>query len=206
MPSQISIIFVLGPPGAGKGTLGALMSENLPVQHVSVGDLLRRIKNDTSHPQAATITSKLNKQELIDPQILVPILRNELEALVLREPEITRPRMILLDGFPRSSPQRKEFEEGFTKPILVLFFNCAKEIAKQRYLTRNLAGREADDEAMFEKRYEEFVRENDDLVREYRQQGLLVEIDTGKRTEEESWEELSSRLEKDSRWVKAVHG
>jgi hypothetical protein len=35
-----------------------------------------------------------------------------------------------------------------------------------------------------------------DIVREYRARGLLVEVDTGKGTEE-SWEKLYNRLEKD---------
>lgn len=57
---------------------------------------------------------------------------------------------------------------------------------------------------MFEKRYEEYVRENKDIVREYRERGLLVEIDTSKGTEE-SWAMLNSRLAKESKWIGAIH-
>ena len=85
-----------------------------------------------------------------------------------------------------------------------MFFTCPKEIAKQRYLTRNLEGREADDEAMFEKRYEEYVQENEGIVREYRERGLLVEVDTSKGMEE-SWEKLYNRLEKDIKWMEVIH-
>ena len=53
---------------------------------------------------------------------------------------------------------------------------------------------------MFEKRYEEYVQENGEIVREYRVRGLLVEVDTGKGTEE-SWEKLYNRLEKDVKWT-----
>jgi len=67
-----------------------------------------------------------------------------------------------------------------------------------------LEGREADDEAMFEKRYEEYVQENEDIVREYRERGLLVEVDTSKGTEE-SWEKLYNRLEKDIKWMEVIH-
>jgi hypothetical protein len=38
-----------------------------------------------------------------------------------------------------------------------------------------LEGREVDDEAMFEKRNEDYVQEKEDIVREYRERGLLVE-------------------------------
>jgi adenylate kinase family enzyme len=166
----------------------------------------------------------LNKQELIDAKVLVPILRNELEESRARE---QGRRVMLVDGFPRNLAQRREFEEVVSmltsklaavlcmyysmswrskqcaEPILVLFFNCRKEIAKERYLTRNLEGREADDEAMFEKRYKEYMEENEEIVREYRERGLLVEVDTGKGMEE-SWEKLYNRLEKDVKWTDVI--
>jgi adenylate kinase family enzyme len=66
-----------------------------------------------------------------------------------------------------------------------------------------LEGREADDEAMFEKRYKEYVQENEEIVREYQERGLLVEVDTGKGIEE-SWEKLYTRLEKDVRWTDVI--
>jgi adenylate kinase family enzyme len=78
------------------------------VQHISVGDLLRRIKNDTTHPQAEALAYMLNKQELIDAKVLVPILRNELEESESRE---QGRRLMLVDGFPRNLAQRREFEE-----------------------------------------------------------------------------------------------
>ena len=33
---------------------------------------------------------------------------------------------------------------------------------------------------MFEKRYEDYVQENKEIVCEYRERGLLVEVDTGR--------------------------
>jgi hypothetical protein len=46
------------------------------------------------------------------------------------------------------------------------------EHLRPRYsgIKRNLEGRETDDEAMFEKRYE-YMQENEDIVREYRERG-----------------------------------
>jgi adenylate kinase family enzyme len=68
-----------------------------------------------------------------------------------------------------------------------------------------LEGREADDEAMFEKRYVEYLQENEGIVCEYRERGLLVEVDTSKGTEE-SWEKLCNRLEKNIKWTDVIHG
>lgn len=48
------------------------------------------------------------------------------------------------------------------------------------------------------------MQENEDIVREYGERGLLVEVDTGKGTEE-SWEKLCDRLEKDIKWMDVTH-
>lgn len=78
------------------------------MQHISVGDLLRRIiKNDTTHPQTGTLAFMLNKQELIDVKVLVPILQNELE-----ESRGQGSRVMLVDRFPRNLAQQREFEEA----------------------------------------------------------------------------------------------
>ena len=66
-----------------------------------------------------------------------------------------------------------------------------------------MEGREADDEAMFEKRYKEYMQENEEIVRKYRERRLLVEVDTGKGMEE-SWEKLYTRLEKDVKWTDVI--
>jgi adenylate kinase family enzyme len=133
-------------------------------------------------------------------------------------PELGR-RVVLLDGFPRSEAQLRIFETevklykaGFhhgvcvnrnkqvAKPVLALLFNCPKEIAKKRFLTRNVEGRQTDDATLFERRYGEFERENQGIAREYRERELLIELDTSRRTEE-SLAELCNRLRNDSKWV-----
>lgn len=99
----------IGPPGAGKSTLSHSLTENFPMEHISVGDLLRHIKNDITHPQASYITSMLNKQELIDAKILVPILKTALEE---QKPREQCSKAVLVDGFPRNISQQMEFEEA----------------------------------------------------------------------------------------------
>ena len=102
----------IGSPGAGKSTLGDLLTKRCPVQHVSVGNLLRRIKDDGTDPQAEVIASQLSRQELINAKVLVPILKAELDKLRLQNP--ARP-VILVDGFPRNMAQLMEFETEVKK-------------------------------------------------------------------------------------------
>jgi len=49
----------------------------------------------------------LDKQQLIDGNILVPILRSELERLDTRD---VGKKAVLMDGFPRNLEQLREFE------------------------------------------------------------------------------------------------
>jgi adenylate kinase family enzyme len=89
---------------------------------------------------------------------------------------------------------------------LVLLLNQASltgHVHTNRILAVVLGGQEADDEAMFEKRYEEYVQENEEIARQYRERGLLVAVDTGKGTEE-LWEKLYDRLEKDIKWTDII--
>lgn len=58
----------------------------------------------------------------------------------------------------------------------MISFNCPKEIAKQRFLSRKLPDRLHDDDVMFEKRFAEFERENGEIVQYYRSQGKLEEV------------------------------
>lgn len=58
----------------------------------------------------------------------------------------------------------------------MISFNCPKEIAKERFLSRKLPDRLHDDDVMFEKRFAEFERENGEIVQYYRSQGKLEEV------------------------------
>jgi adenylate kinase family enzyme len=61
-------------------------------------------------------------------------------------------------------------------PLLVLFFDCPKDTAQRRFLTRRLAGREGDDERTFQKRYQEFTKLNPEIAEMYRRRGILLEV------------------------------
>lgn len=80
----------------------------------------------------------LNKQELIDAKVLVPILRNELEESLSRE---QRRRVILVDGFPRNSAQRREFEEAvnmFASKLAAAYCVCTTLCTNAASSSQNL--------------------------------------------------------------------
>lgn len=78
------------------------------MQHMSVGDVLRKVIANNNHP---SINQKLEKQELINPKELLPILKDKLSKADLKDPER---RVMLIDGFPRSKAQGEAFEAEVT--------------------------------------------------------------------------------------------
>lgn len=56
---------------------------------------------------------------------------------------------------------------------------------------------------MFEKRYQEYVKENGAIISQYAGRGLLLEVGTGMEAEE-SREELCKKLDKNDKWSKII--
>src|ERR1700710_938702 len=93
-------IVLVGPPGAGKGTQAARLSERLDAPHISTGDLFRdNMKNGTELGQEA--------QRYVDAGDLVP---DEVTNAMVRD-RLAQPDAAegwLLDGFPRNVAQADE--------------------------------------------------------------------------------------------------
>ena len=83
----------------------------------------------------------------------------------------------------------------------VVFCDCPKSIAKERYLSRKLPGRLEDDEALFNTRYQEYEELNPEVVEHFKRKGTLLEV-------RPFWK-LDTRLPFDAgnlklRWILAV--
>ncbi|KAF2154162.1 P-loop containing nucleoside triphosphate hydrolase protein [Myriangium duriaei CBS 260.36] len=184
-----SIIFVIGAPGSGKGTLCKKLAHDHGFEHMSVGDILRLY---ASSPEAEEdIVHSMRHGELLPPEQLAPILRKALHDC--------RRDKILLDGFPRKPEQAAPIEALIGAPMLVLFFDCPEHLARQRFLTRKLPGREADDDQLFTKRYREFADLNSEIVEDYKVKGVLLAIDTSGETDT-SYQRLLEALRVRKEW------
>jgi len=103
---------LLGPPGAGKGTLAKLLKSDLHIDHISTGDILREeIKNKTK------LGTKV--KEYIDNGQLVPDeIVTQLVELRLTSPS-SGEKGFMLDGFPRTRHQAEDLDrilEEINKP------------------------------------------------------------------------------------------
>ncbi len=72
-------IVLLGPPGVGKGTQAKLVAEATDLQHISSGDLFREnIKNATELGKSAQ--SFINKGELVPDDVTIGMIRERLSC------------------------------------------------------------------------------------------------------------------------------
>ncbi|MGN1063521.1 MAG: adenylate kinase [Alphaproteobacteria bacterium] len=92
-------IVMLGPPGGGKGTQAAILSEKLGINTVSTGAVLRKIA-DSGTKEGDKIKALLNKGRMVSDKLMIKIMKD-----VLSEPENVKG--YILDGSPRSVPQAK---------------------------------------------------------------------------------------------------
>lgn len=88
-----------GAPGAGKGSLSAILAKDYGFKHLSIGDLLRQV---VASPEAdKTIAEYVRRGELLTTSLLFQILK----------PHIEEGGTLILDGFPRRLDQAQAFEK-----------------------------------------------------------------------------------------------
>ena len=122
------ILILLGPPGAGKGTQAALVSQQAGVAHVATGDLFREnIRNQTELGKQAK--AYVDRGELVPDQLTVRMLLDRLDR-----PDTQKG--VLLDGFPRTVDQAKALDaalKGRGQAVdKVLYINVGEELVIAR--------------------------------------------------------------------------
>ena len=161
-------LVLLGPPGAGKGTQPALLSDSLKIPHISTADLFRaNISNGTDLGKQA--------QEYMDAGNLVP---TEVTAKMVQDRlnQDDAQEGFLLDGFPRTIEQAELLEEMLKKDghslDAVVNYVVSEDVVVERMLAR---GRNDDNEDTIRTRLEVYRDETAPLIDHY--QDILVNID-----------------------------
>ncbi|MQY76869.1 MAG: adenylate kinase [Spirochaeta sp.] len=191
----MKLIF-LGPPGAGKGTLAKIVSEEYNIPQISTGDLFRSaVKEGTD----LGIKAKkiMEKGELVPDSLTVALV----EARLARSDAANG---YILDGFPRTIPQADSLAE-FERLDSVINFTIDDGIVIQRLSGRRIcrscgaiyhivnlpAAREGicdrcqgelyirDDDQIesIRNRLDVYKKQTEPLINYYRQKGLLKNID-----------------------------
>jgi adenylate kinase len=135
-------ILLMGPPGAGKGTQGALLAEARGLPKFATGDLLRdAVKRGT--PLGRQAKAVMEAGHLVSDDIIMGVVREE-----LAKPEAAKG--VIFDGVVRTIPQAEGVErllaERGRRMDAVLFFDVTDEEILTRLNKRLSLERRADDD------------------------------------------------------------
>jgi len=187
--SKVTVFFVLGGPGAGKGTQCANLVKDFGFCHLSAGDLLRAEQNREGSQYGEMIRTYIREGQIVPMEVTVKLLENAMRA-ALAEPhesegwEDGRGRF-LIDGFPRKMDQAIKFDEEVCESTLVLFFTTTEEEMSKRLLERGkTSGREDDNEESIRKRFHVYKEQTMPVIEYYSKQGKVATIDATATIEE----------------------
>lgn len=122
------IILLMGAPGSGKGTQGALISKELSIPHLSTGDILRMMAKEDS-AEARELNKFMSEGKMIPSDVMNVVLKNCLQKEEYKDGYI-------LDGYPRTLEQLQYFQDNISREFVVLFFDLDDEIAIKRITGR----------------------------------------------------------------------
>ncbi|KAL1792737.1 hypothetical protein ACET3X_009244 [Alternaria dauci] len=194
------IIYVLGPPCAGKSTLCTALVKNFKLDHFSIGDELRNLISSDASGHAARIKSKLSVAELEDfatnvkAGTLAPsnVTPKYVKERIFPNGVVPPNLRILIDGFPRGVDRWETFKDSVKdiwqpdSSTWTLLLCVDRAVARQRFLSRGRAG------DVFEKRFDDHEKSIDEIVAAMKHDRVnVVEIDPGV---DNDWEDVLSFL------------
>ena len=136
-------ILLFGPPGAGKGTLGKLLSSAGNHFHLSTGDIFRGLSPES--PAGKIYHSYAGKGHLLPDDVTVGIWHHFVEGLIATNRYFPHQQLLLLDGIPRTIPQAELLERYIQiMHIIVLETHNIDELIK-RMKRRALIEKRSDD-------------------------------------------------------------
>lgn len=212
-------IILLGPPGAGKGTLSGKILENLDAVQIATGDLFRyNIKNKTKLGLEAK--SYMDNGNLVPDELTIDLVWDYFDKI-----EDSSDKIILFDGFPRSIKQAEALDNGMSdrdkKIDLAILFEVDEDILVSRITGRrvcpncgatyhiknhppkvdgicdrcgsDLIQRNDDNIDTVTKRIDVYNETTSVLIDYYKDKGILISID-GTKTPDEVFEEFKHKL------------
>lgn len=121
-------LVLMGPPGAGKGTQGEILSEKLGIDTISTGVMLRTaIKEQTEVGKLAE--QYINDGKLVPDDVIVNIVKERLS-----KPDCENG--FILDGFPRTTAQAEALTASGVKIDKVLALEVEDEKIVERLSSR----------------------------------------------------------------------
>ncbi len=127
-------LILLGPPGAGKGTLASRLAVQLSLPHLASGDILRAEVRRGSE-LGLSVQKYMDSGDLVPDEIIVRVMAERLS-----QPDCDAG--YVLDGFPRTLPQAEDLNERLAqaqKPMdLVIYLQTETDVIVTRLAGRRI--------------------------------------------------------------------
>jgi adenylate kinase len=169
-------ILILGAPGAGKGTQGAVLAQIPRFYHYSSGDIFRQLDTRTELGRKFVEYSK--QGELVPDELTIQLWASHMKDLVTShryKPDID---ILVLDGIPRNQDQAKMLE-AYVEIHQVFHLSCPNrdELAR-RLRKRALKEQRLDDasEVVVQNRIKTYEEETKPIL-EYYGEDIRCDID-----------------------------
>ena len=166
-------ILLMGPPGAGKGTQGAILGKALGLPKFATGDLLRdAVKRGTPLGQKAKAVMEAG--HLVGDDIILGVVREE-----VGKPEAAKG--VIFDGVVRTIPQAEGLHTILSdrgrRMDAVLFFDVSdEEILSRLERRRSIEGRADDDPAAVSTRLRAYREQTAPVLDWYKKNGAVHRI------------------------------
>ena len=184
------VVFVLGGPGAGKGTQCSLIVEKCGYTHLSAGDLLRAARSSGS-AQGQMIDEYIKEGKIVPVEVTVKLLVDAIKE--------SGAQRVLVDGFPRNTNNVSGWQQVVGDSLTVggvLFYDCPEEVMQERLLERGkTSGRTDDNLESIKKRFKTYAMETTPVLQYYEHQQLVHRID-GVRPIDAVWADSKAAIDK----------
>jgi len=166
-------ILLMGPPGAGKGTQGALLAEATGLPTFATGNLLRDAVSRGT-PLGLQARAVMEAGKLVSDEIILGVIEDELDRPAASNG-------VIFDGVVRTIPQAEGMErllgDRGRKLNAVLFFDVPDaEILGRIERRRGIEGRADDDPKAVAMRLQSYREQTAPVLAWYEQRGNLVRI------------------------------
>ncbi|XP_069693051.1 UMP-CMP kinase-like [Periplaneta americana] len=182
------VVFVLGAPGAGKGTQCENIVKEFGFIHLSAGDLLREERNKEGSKYGELIEENIRNGRIVPVEITCSLIEMAMEKSASNK--------FLIDGFPRNQDNLEGWDRMMSSKVnllFILFFECPQEVCVNRCLQRGAAGsgRSDDNIDSLKKRFHTYMNDTMPIIKYYEEKDLVKQVDaTG--TPEQIFEEVKT--------------
>ena len=202
-------ITFISAPAAGKGLISSMLNEKYGYPHISIGDLLRGVDDDT-------VKKQLENGEFVDNKIIAKLLKKRLSQSDCKDG-------FILDGFPRNVSQISIYEDicenANDKKNIIIVLEIPREIGEKRITGRRvclncgyvfneyydkpkiygicdhckhrLIQRSDDNIETYERRYDTYLKETKPVIDYFETKGEVYHVD-GSKSGEETFSEITN--------------